>query len=431
MKGGVFIMNDNCLSTLFVGIDVSSKSNVLCAIDFNSNKLLNLDVPNNDPGCEIIINELISVLVIHNLSHLVIAIESTSFYSTHIANLLSSNTSLLNFNVLVFCLNPKTVKAYRNSFVDLDKNDFLDAFVIADFARCGRISSSPWRGSQFLALQRLTRHRLHLVECLTREKNYILSNIYLKFSELTRLDHDGPFSNIFSNTCSSILTDFFSLDDIAYASLDSLVDFIKDKGKNRFDNPLETAKLLQKAARDSYRLDKVLYEPINVSIASSFNVIKSLEKEIKEVDKAISKNILGLYSSQYSSLISIPGIGPVLASGILAEIGTISNFSNNDKLAKYAGLTWRETQSGNFSSDNTRMTKTGNKYLRYYLIEAASSVTRYIPEYHEFYLKKYSEVNNHKHKRALVLTSRKLVRLIFGLLNKNQIYSNFYIGEIK
>lgn len=424
-------MNDNCLSTLFVGIDVSSKSNVLCAIDFNSNKLLNLDVPNNDPGCEIIINELISVLVIHNLSHLVIAIESTSFYSTHIANLLSSNTSLLNFNVLVFCLNPKTVKAYRNSFVDLDKNDFLDAFVIADFARCGRISSSPWRGSQFLALQRLTRHRLHLVECLTREKNYILSNIYLKFSELTRLDHDGPFSNIFSNTCSSILTDFFSLDDIAYASLDSLVDFIKDKGKNRFDNPLETAKLLQKAARDSYRLDKVLYEPINVSIASSFNVIKSLEKEIKEVDKAISKNILGLYSSQYSSLISIPGIGPVLASGILAEIGTISNFSNNDKLAKYAGLTWRETQSGNFSSDNTRMTKTGNKYLRYYLIEAASSVIRYIPEYHEFYLKKYSEVNNHKHKRALVLTSRKLIRLIFGLLNKNQIYSNYYIGEIK
>nr|WP_275663954.1 IS110 family transposase [Ignatzschineria cameli] len=424
-------MNDNCLSTLFVGIDVSSKSNVLCAIDFNSNKLLNLDVPNNDPGCEIIINELISVLVIHNLSHLVIAIESTSFYSTHIANLLSSNTSLLNFNVLVFCLNPKTVKAYRNSFVDLDKNDFLDAFVIADFARCGRISSSPWRGSQFLALQRLTRHRLHLVECLTREKNYILSNIYLKFSELTRLDDDRPFSNIFSNTCSSILTDFFSLDDIAYASLDSLVDFIKDKGKNRFDNPLETAKLLQKAARDSYRLDKVLYEPINVSIASSFNVIKSLEKEIKEVDKAISKNILGLYSSQYSSLISIPGIGPVLASGILAEIGTISNFSNNDKLAKYAGLTWRETQSGNFSSDNTRMTKTGNKYLRYYLIEAASSVIRYIPEYHEFYLKKYSEVNNHKHKRALVLTSRKLVRLIFGLLNKNQIYSNYYIGEIK
>lgn len=425
-------MFNNCLSTLFVGIDVSSKSNVLCAIDFNSNKLLNLTVPNNDPGCEIVINELISVLVKNNLSHLIVAIESTSFYSTHIANLLSSNANLIEFNVLVFCLNPKTVKAYRNSFVDLDKNDFLDAFVIADFARCGRISSSPWRGSQFLALQRLTRHRLHLVECLTREKNYVLSNIYLKFSELTRLDNsEKPFSNIFSNSCSSILTEFFSLDDIAYASLDSLVDFLKDKSKNRFDNPLETAKLLQKAARDSYRLDKVLYEPINVSIASSFNVIKSLEKEIKEVDKAISKNILGLYSSEYMSLTSIPGIGPVLASGILAEIGTISNFSNNDKLAKYAGLTWRETQSGNFSSENTRMTKTGNKYLRYYLIEASSSVIRHIPEYHDFYLKKYSEVNNHKHKRALVLTSRKLVRLIFGLLNKNQIYSNNYIGEIK
>ena len=37
--------------------------------------------------------------------------------------------------------------------------------------------------------------------------------------------------------------------------------------------------------------------------------------------------------------------------------------------------------------------------------------------------KKYKEVPKHKHKRALALTSRKLVRLIFGLLTKEKLYS--------
>ncbi len=48
----------------------------------------------------------------------------------------------------------------------------------------------PWRGGQFIALKRLTRHRTHLSECVTMEKTYIVSNLYLKFSELQLLDGD-------------------------------------------------------------------------------------------------------------------------------------------------------------------------------------------------------------------------------------------------
>jgi len=75
------------------------------------------------------------------------------------------------------------------------------------------------------------------------------------------------------------------------------------------------------------------------------------------------------------------------------------------------------------------MTKTGNKYLRYYLIEAANSVKNHVPEYQQYYYKKFSEVTKHGHKRSLALTSRKLVRLNFGLLTKNQIYSKDKVGE--
>lgn len=431
MKGGDFMKN-NILSTLFVGIDVSSKTNVLCALDFQGNKLLKLDALNNQPGAELILNSILDCLISNKFKFVVIALESTSFYSTHIANFLSSNEMLLQYTPTVYCLNPKTIANYRKSFVDMDKTDPLDAFIIADFARCGRITSQPWRGAQFLALQRLTRHRLHLVESITKEKTYMVSNIYLKFSQLAILkDEHKPFSDTYSATSEAVLTEYLSLDDIAYSSLEDLVEFIRIKGKNRFSNPVETAKLLQKAARDSYRLDKVLYEPLNVSIASSFNVINALQAEIKAIDKAIEKTIRGINTTEYQSLKSIPGIGPVLASGILAEIGTITSFNSNDALAKYAGLTWRVNQSGNFTSDETNMTKTGNKYLRYYLIEAANSVKNKDAVFNEFYHKKFNEVNSHQHKRALALTSRKLVRLIFGLLTKNQIYSSNKVGEIQ
>jgi len=425
-------VKNNFMSTLFVGIDVSSKTNVLCALDFQGDKLLNLKALNNQPGAESILDSILGCLNSNGLEYVVIALESTSFYSTHIANFLSSSEELLPFKPLVYCLNPKSVANYRKSFVDIDKTDPLDAFVIADFARCGRITSEPWRGAQFLALQRLSRHRLHLVECITREKTYMVSNIYLKFSELAVLDKDEkPFSNTYGVTSAAVLTEFLSLDDITYSSIEDLVAFVSAKGKNRFSDPYETARLLQKAARDSYRLDQVLYEPLNTSIASSFNLIKAFDDEIKVVDKAIEKTIKGINPVEYQSLTSIPGIGPVLASGILAEIGTIASFGSHDSLAKYAGLTWRVTQSGDYSSDDTRMTKTGNKYLRYYLIEAANSVRNHVPEYRDFYNKKYGEVTTHCHKRALALTSRKLVRLIFGLLTKNQIYSSSKVGEIQ
>lgn len=428
MKGGDTMKNE-ITSTLFVGIDVSSKNNVVCALNFNGDRLLEMSALNNQPGAESILENIIVTLNSNDLHGVIIALESTSIYGVHIANFLSSHSDFLFFKPLVFCLNPKTTANYRKSFVDIDKTDPDDAFVIADFARVGRIQSKPWRGSEHLALQRLSRHRLHLVECITREKSYMLSNIYLKFSELAVLDkEEQPFSNTFGVTSAAVITEFLSLDDITYMPIEDLIDFISVKGKNRFSDPHATAKLLKKAARDSYRLDKTLYEPLNASIASSFNVLQAYTNEIKIIDNAITKAIKGLNTNEYQSLVSIPGIGPVLASGILAEIGAITAFNSQDALAKYAGLTWRQNQSGSFKSDITRMTKTGNKYLRYYLIEAANSIRRHIPEYNEFYQKKYNEVTTHNHKRALALTSRKLVRLIFGLLTKDQLYSSKRAG---
>jgi len=137
----------------------------------------------------------------------------------------------------------------------------------------------------------------------------------------------------------------------------------------------------------------------------------------------LRKLLKDLILIEYICLISILGISPVIVTGIIADMGSVSFFNSNNSFAKFAGLTWRQNQSGKYTSTKTRMTKTGNSYLRYYLFEAANNVIRYIPEYKSYYCKKSKEPVNHPHKRALVLTARKLVRLIFGLLAKNQIYS--------
>ncbi|OCA98105.1 IS110 family transposase [Clostridium beijerinckii] len=422
---------DNALTTtLFIGIDVSSKSNYVFALDFFGKKLLSFQVNNNLPGSEEIVSTILSCLKENNLTHLTIAMESTSFYSWHLANTLSTHEALVWFKPKVHCMNPRVICAYKKSFIDMDKTDPKDAFVIADFARVGKITTAPWNGAQYIALQRLTRCRLHLMENISREKSYILSNIFLKFSELAVLDKsENPFSNTFGATSVAVLTEYMSTEELANASIENLVAFLVEKNKNRFSNPEATAKLLQKAARDSYRLDKALYDPLNATIAASLNCIKALDKEVKGLDKAIEKAIKRIDNHEFQCLLSIPGIGPVLTAGIISEIGDITKFNNQGCVAKYAGLTWRKKQSGNFTADNTFLTKTGNKYLRYYLLEAAASVVRHSNEYLDYYHKKYAEALVHKHKRALALTGRKLVRLIFALLHNNQLYTSNEVVE--
>jgi transposase len=424
-KGGDCMIKITITSTLFVGIDVSLKSNVVYAMDFDQNKYISAPFANNQPGAQDLVDLLIICLNGHpNLNTVVVALESTSVYSIHIANYLASCEALMRYHTYVYCLNPKMTANYRKSFVGLSKTDPIDAFILADFARVGRIETNPWRGCQYLALQRLTRHRLHLMESVTREKTYMVSNLYLKFSELQMLDKkEQPFSDSYGATSSSILTEFYSPEEILNTPEEELLDFLAAKSRNRISDISQTAVLLKAAAKNSYRLDKCLYEPLNISIACSFNCITALKKEIKTVDKAIAQTIKGMNPNAFTVLNSIPGIGFVFASGILSEIGDITAFHSPDALAKYAGLVWIRSQSGDFEADETKLSKAGNRYLRYYLGEAANSLRLHTVEYRDFYNKKYKEVTKHQHKRALALTSRKLVRLVYGLLAKNQLYS--------
>jgi len=121
--------------------------------------------------------------------------------------------------------------------------------------------------------------------------------------------------------------------------LEDLAEVLQLKGRGRFADPIKLAKAINKAARDSYRLGKVMQDSVDVVLGSYALMIRTIKDQIKSLDSAIERLLEVIPESQ--CLLSIPGIGKVYSAGILAEIGQIERFENQAKLAKYAGLYWK------------------------------------------------------------------------------------------
>lgn len=404
------------MATLYVGIDVGSKSNVVYFMLPNGDKHSNFSVANSFDGSCQLVKRILSALTSHSLDTVLIGLEATSVYGDNLVYFLREDATLVPFNKKIHVLNPKQVKKFHDSYNDLPKNDYVDSFVIADCLRFGRINKEVYMSDyRYKALQNLTRARYYAVQNLIKEKQRFMNVLFKKYSTMTQ---EKVFSNTFGATALAIYDEFESAEALANMDLHELTDFIIKKGKNRFSDPDAVAKAIQKAARSSYRLPKTVNDSVNQVLSISITSMKALESQIKAFDKAIQAQMMLLPNV----LTSIPGIGPVYSAGIIAEIGDINRFESQAKLAKYAGLAWKQHQSGGFKSETTRLIPSGNRFLKYYLCEATLSLVRCDKEYNDFYHRKYIEVNRYQHKRALVLTARKFVRLIFRLLKDNRLY---------
>lgn len=401
---------------LFVGIDVSSQRLDVCFVNSEDQVLHEAPLPNDIIGASKIKEVILELAKAVHYDVIKVGMESTSVYSFHPATFLAEDAELKELGIEVIVQNPKAIARFKGLFEE-DKTDIIDARRIADFLRLGLHGTTVIKEEKYVALQRLTRSRYQLVEQTTECKQHFLENLYYKCNTLTR----DAETSIFGATMMDLLTESLSFGEIAEMEIEDLAAMLQQKGRGRFSEPEKLANSIKKAISDSYRLGKVLEGSVDVVLATYAMMIKTLKQQVKELDKAIKKLLEVIPESQ--CLLSIPGIGPVYTAGILAEIGQIERFEDQAKLAKYAGLYWKRQQSGNRESERTSLTRTGNHYLRFYLVEAANSIRNREPVYNEYYHKKYDEVPKHKHKRALVLTARKLVRLVDVLLRNHQLYT--------
>jgi transposase len=158
-------------------------------------------------------------------------------------------------------------------------------------------------------------------------------------------------------------------------------------------------------------------QPWRETLDASLYLIDYLESEIDAVERELRPS--GAHHPYVPLLLTVPGIGWVLAFTIAAEIGDIARFASARKLVGYTGLCPRVRQSGD-SDRRGPLSKQGPKYLRWAMLEATMHALRH-PAYRERYQRNKQRLGKQRGaKVAQVDLARKLTEAIWHILTTNQ-----------
>lgn len=139
-------------------------------------------------------------------------------------------------------------------------------------------------------------------------------------------------------------------------------------------------------------------------------LIVAFTKLEREAHAEIEARVKG-ESEEARLVMSIPGIGHFTALLIVSEIGAIGRFRSKKLLAAYAGLV-PSTYSSGGKTWNGRITKQGNRWLRWAMVQSAHVAKR-----HDARLKGVYEKLAAKHgkAKATVAVAHKLLRVVWGV----------------
>jgi len=145
------------------------------------------------------------------------------------------------------------------------------------------------------------------------------------------------------------------------------------------------------------------------------DLLEETERKIKAAEKQI--RAVCREDKICTLLQSIPGIGPILAVTIRYEIDDIGRFMSAGKLSSYAGLVPSTYSSGNRTYQG-KITKQGNKWLRWAMIEAAQKAPS-----NDLWLRGfYQRISKHGKKIARVAVARKLLEIIYRVWKEENPY---------
>jgi transposase len=140
------------------------------------------------------------------------------------------------------------------------------------------------------------------------------------------------------------------------------------------------------------------------------------EKRIKEVIKVTPAMQL---------LMTIPGVGPILAISIALEIGDVTRFPDSAHFASYAGTVSRISSSGG-KTRLGRVRPDVNRYLKYAFIEAAQTIVLNQNRWarrHAVML--YLRIKGRRgHGKAVVAVARHFAEAAYSMLDKNEPYKD-------
>ena len=254
--------------------------------------------------------------------------------------------------------NPVKTKAIASARI---KNDKLDSHMLAQLLRANLVATVHASSRQTRELKELLRHRSKLVRDSVRMKNRI-HNIMAK-NNLT-----VPVSDLFGRK---------GLEFLEHASLP-----------------------------DYQRRQVETYLGLYQSIKEQVTVLTD------DIHKQAKTNAMA------TLLMTIPGVGPITAMFMIAEIEDISRFPSYRHLASYAGIVPRLDAS----ADKQRIgsiTKQGSPHLRTALVEAAQASTRTRSRLNIFFRRRIVRAG---YQKAIVATAHKIIQYAYFILRDQTPY---------
>ena len=126
-------------------------------------------------------------------------------------------------------------------------------------------------------------------------------------------------------------------------------------------------------------------------------------------------------------LMTIPGIGPMIATALLASAGDIHSFRNGRQFAAWLGLVPRQHSTGG-KARLLGISKRGDRYVRALLVHGARSVMRCIDDKSDRRSQWLQGVLERRHTNvATVALANRMARTAWALLAHQQVYHREYV----
>lgn len=146
------------------------------------------------------------------------------------------------------------------------------------------------------------------------------------------------------------------------------------------------------------------YLTARMTLDSHMRYFRFVDQELRDVSTELRRYCKEHYKKDYMLLRSIPGIGGIVACGIICELGDLRRFNSIKHLAGYVGLAPGIHQSGD-NLRNTGITRRAHRLMRSYFIEASWQAIRTDPIMQAYYRKHLGK----NVKSIIVKVARKLL----------------------
>ena len=135
---------------------------------------------------------------------------------------------------------------------------------------------------------------------------------------------------------------------------------------------------------------------------------RRLDAEVTTLNTRIAEAV----AASQTTLLTLFGIGPIVAAKILGRVGDVRRFPTAARFASYCGVAPIEASSGDVVRH--RLSRAGDRQLNYALYIMARSQARQHPEGRAYYLRKRAE--GHSDKEALRCLKRRLADVVYRQL---------------